>query len=326
MVPDWIRIGSGLDPDWFRIGSGLVPDLIRIGGLTYNPGWIGSGFKILNPLRPLVPKRNLNNCPVFQSWRSNSLPSNTVCYCLRSGLLLYGIVDQSACPTQYRKAASTLMSMHNPSMLEPLSQFMCHERSTAERHYRHHMSHRYLSSVFTELAKCQTNPDEAYTLEKVSDSDLNDPVLLSEPVVEHSTSAGCIDHNNSQDPNSDSLNHSLVSISLTTDQIGELIELVTDEDNLDSSNECTSPRYSDLHEEFPYKSKYSRKRNGKSIFPNQYEEDLFFWTFESLIEKSLSHEPVTNFDVINLAKSKEFKLIWERLVTNFSAELNLDLQ
>ena len=54
LVPDWIRIGSGLDPDWIRIGSGLVPDWIRIGGLTYNPGWIGSGFKILNPLRPLV--------------------------------------------------------------------------------------------------------------------------------------------------------------------------------------------------------------------------------------------------------------------------------
>ena len=44
----------GLVPDWIRIGSGLVPDWIRIGGLTYNPGWIGSGFKILNPLRPLV--------------------------------------------------------------------------------------------------------------------------------------------------------------------------------------------------------------------------------------------------------------------------------
>ena len=44
----------GLVPDWFRIGSGLVPDWIRIGGLTYNPGWIGSGFKILNPLRPLI--------------------------------------------------------------------------------------------------------------------------------------------------------------------------------------------------------------------------------------------------------------------------------
>ena len=219
---------------------------------------------LLPSLPPLVPERNLNDCPVFQSWRSNSLPSNTVCYCLRSGLLLFGIVDHSSCPPQYRKAASTLTSMQ-----EPLSQFMCHERSTAERHYQHHMSHRYLSSVFTELAKCQTNPDEASALEKVSDPDLNDPVLLSEPVVEHSTSAGCIDYNDSQDPDSDSLSHSLVSISLTTDPIGELIELVTDEDNLDSSNECTSPRYSDLHEEFPYKSKYSRKRNGKIIFPNQ---------------------------------------------------------
>ena len=32
---------------------------------------------------------------------------------------------------------------------------MCHSRSTTEPHYRHHMSHRGLYPVFTELAKCQ---------------------------------------------------------------------------------------------------------------------------------------------------------------------------
>ena len=41
-------------------------------------------------------------------------------------------------------------------MQESLSQFMCHPRATTERHYRLHMSHIGLSSVFTELARCQS--------------------------------------------------------------------------------------------------------------------------------------------------------------------------
>ena len=75
------------------------------------------------------------------------------------GITPFGLYDREACPTQYPKAACTLMSMHNPSMQEALSQFMCHERSTVERHCRHHMSHKYLSTVFTEIVKCQTLSD-----------------------------------------------------------------------------------------------------------------------------------------------------------------------
>ena len=105
------------------------------------------------PSLPIGQPRDLKDNSVFQT---TQLVSNTISHCFRAGLLLFGLDDPEACPTQYRKAASTLMSMHNPAMQEALSQFMCHERSTAERHYRHHMSHRYLSTVFTGLAKCQT--------------------------------------------------------------------------------------------------------------------------------------------------------------------------
>ena len=45
-------------------------------------------------------------------------------------------------------------------MQESLSQFMCHTRSTTERHYRHHMSHRSLWPVFNELSRCQALPSE----------------------------------------------------------------------------------------------------------------------------------------------------------------------
>ena len=44
-------------------------------------------------------------------------------------------------------------------MQESLSQFMYHSRSTTERHYRHHLSHRGLYSVFMELAKFQAMPE-----------------------------------------------------------------------------------------------------------------------------------------------------------------------
>ena len=130
------------------------------------------------PSLPLIGvQRNASDDHVFQTWRSKDLPSTSVSSCLRAGLLLFGINDPEACPTQYRKAASTLMSMHNPSMQEPLSQFMCHERSTAERHYRHHMSHRFLSSVFTELGRCQTISDGP-----VTDPEASSPLLSGQHV------------------------------------------------------------------------------------------------------------------------------------------------
>ena len=97
--------------------------------------------------------RCATNCPVFQTWRSGSLVSTNISNCLRSGLVLYGINDPDGRPTDYRKAVATLISMHSPTLQEPLSQIMCHNRSTAERHYISHQSHQYLSSVFTELAR-----------------------------------------------------------------------------------------------------------------------------------------------------------------------------
>ena len=105
-------------------------------------------------------QRTDDNCHVFQTWTSDSLHTSTINSCLRAGLKHFGINDPQGCPTNYRKAASTLISMHNHSMQESLSQFMCHARSTTERHYRHHMSHKGLSSVFNELAKCQALSNE----------------------------------------------------------------------------------------------------------------------------------------------------------------------
>ena len=116
---------------------------------------------------PLLPSitihcgtRGEDDCHVFQTWKCPVLRTSTVSHCLRSGLRLFGIEDPHGCPTDYRKAASTLISMNNPSMQESLSQFMCHARSTTERHYRHHMSHRGLYPVFNELARCQALPAE----------------------------------------------------------------------------------------------------------------------------------------------------------------------
>ena len=46
---------------------------------------------------------------------------------------------------------------------------MCHARSTTERHYPHHMSHRGIVLGFNELAKCQalpSNDDISTTSEK----------------------------------------------------------------------------------------------------------------------------------------------------------------
>ncbi|KAI6659735.1 hypothetical protein LOD99_10704 [Oopsacas minuta] len=116
-----------------------------------------------------ISSRDEKNCHVFQTWTSDRLRTSSITTCLRSGLKHFGIHDPDACPTNYRKAASTLISMHKPSMQESLSQFMCHARSTTERHYRHHVSHRGLSSGFNELEKCQalpSNDDFSTTSEK----------------------------------------------------------------------------------------------------------------------------------------------------------------
>ena len=139
-------------------------------------------------LLPLLPSIGLvrcaANCPVFQTCRSGFLVSTNISNCLHSELILYGINDPDGRPTDYRKAAATLISMHSPTLQEPLSQFMCHNRSTAERHYRHHMSHQYLSRVFTELARCQALPieNENIVTESINcDTDIDGIADLANP-------------------------------------------------------------------------------------------------------------------------------------------------
>ena len=115
---------------------------------------------ILPELPAIGHVRSGDDCHVFQTWLSDCLHTSNVSNCLRNGLKLYGIDDPDGCPTHYRKAASTLISMHKPELQESLSQFMCHSRSTTERHYRHHMAHRGLYSTFSALASCQAMPGE----------------------------------------------------------------------------------------------------------------------------------------------------------------------
>ena len=127
---------------------------------------------------------------------------------------------------------------------------MCHERSTAERHYRHHMSHRYLSSVFTELGKCQTHPEVA-TCDEIDKLKSIAHCSLSEDVISSSSN-----------------NHS------GTEHLDSPVIESENSDSIVTENtmqplENSSPKSSGtFQEEFPFKSKYSRKRNGKSIFPN----------------------------------------------------------
>ena len=138
----------------------LQPAIIYLEAEIYN--FLFTLVKIVIPLLPCIERwRTDDNCHVFQTWTSDRLRTSTISNCLRSGLKPFGIDDPKGCPTNYRKAASTLISMHKPAMQESLSQFMCHARSTTERHYRHHMSHRGLSSVFNDFAHCQALINEA---------------------------------------------------------------------------------------------------------------------------------------------------------------------
>ena len=115
---------------------------------------------VIGLLPPLGHQRHGPICNAIQTWRSDSLVYTNISSCFRAGLKLFGIDDPDARPTHFRKAASTLISIHCLNLQEPLNQFMCHDRSTAERQYRHQMSHQYLSHVFTEIARCQSHPYE----------------------------------------------------------------------------------------------------------------------------------------------------------------------
>ena len=88
------------------------------------------------------------DCHVFQTWQSNVLHSSNVIPCFRSSLSLYVIDVPNGCPTHYRKAASTLISLYKPELQETLSQLICHSRSTTENHYRTHMAHEEMYEIF----------------------------------------------------------------------------------------------------------------------------------------------------------------------------------
>lgn len=87
---------------------------------------------VITQLPPIGHERTGADCRVFQTWTVDSLHTSNVSTCLRTGLSLYGINDPHGCPTHYRKAVSTLISLHNPDFQESLSQFMCHARKTTE--------------------------------------------------------------------------------------------------------------------------------------------------------------------------------------------------
>ena len=64
-------------------------------------------------------------------------------------------------------------------------------------------------------------------------------------------------------------------------------------------------------------NKYLVIHNGKSIFKDQFEEDVF----ETLIENSLNSQKVTSNEVAMLAiESKHFNPIWKRLDSEFGSK------
>ena len=240
--------------------------------------------------------RSGDDCHVFQTWLSDCLHTSNVSSCLRNGLKLYGIDDPDGCPTHYRKAASTLISMHKPELQESLSQFMCHSRSTTERHYRHHMAHRGLYSTFTALASCQAMSGEDHT-----------PVLDHTPLDPSPTHPSLC--SNEQDHDDDADNHPDKDTNDTTSDSPSLDPLVT---VINCREETALP-------------KYPSKWNAKSIFHDQMEEDIFFRVFEHLLDNSLSPQhPVTSREVSNVSiESPQFRPIWERLVAHLGQEVAL---
>ncbi|KAI6656073.1 hypothetical protein LOD99_11339 [Oopsacas minuta] len=293
---------------------------------------------IVLPLLPSISdisSRNEKNCHVFQTWTSGRLRTSSISSCLRSGLKLFGIHDPDGCPTNYRKAASTLISMHKPSMQESLSQFMCHARSTTERHYRHHMSHRGLSSVFNELAKCQalpSNDDISTTSEKRLSNRSSTPttqmVTHSDNVTEQinePTSSNIVqdDHIVDSDNDLDDTLSGILHVSMDINSDSERSCLIGD--SAFQYSKCTPSEIS--HVSVPSEpindSRYTCKRNGKSIFVDQFQEDTFFSTFGNLIDNALHHIPVTASEVLVLSNTEQFFPLWTNLVNKFGQSLAL---
>ena len=325
----------------------LQPAIIYLEAEIYN--FLFTLVTIVIPLLPCIERSRTDaNCHVFQTWTSDRLRTSTISNCLRIGLKLFGIDDPKGCPTNYRKAASTLISMHKPAMQESLSQFMCHSRSTTERHYRHHMSHRGLSSVFNDLAHCQglsseevgdissnehhtelstiTN-DQLFTcavntidenLPTCSDLSKQNEVLETNNDLDD-TIASIFEYsiNISSESDESCLNENPTHPQTNTSGLSSLPETI----NLNQST-IISPNSNSSN--LTNVSRYACKRNSKSIFVDQYQEDTFFFTFDSLIEKALHHKPVASSDVYKLAyNSERFRPLWDHLITNFGDQLAL---
>ena len=233
-----------------------------------------------------------------------SLHTSNVSSCLRNGLKLCEIDDPDRCATHYHKAASTLISMHKPELQESLSQFMCHSRSTTERHYRHHIAHRGLYSTFSALASCQAKSGEESVVEHTPcDSSPFHPSLSSDE----------------QDDEEDVGNHP----DKATNNTAVPVDVCTSTKRTESDSPSFAPLVTDINcPEETALPKYSSKWNANSIFHDQMEEDIFFLVFESLLDNSLSlHHPVTSRDVSNISvQSPQFRPIWERLVAHFGQE------
>ena len=242
---------------------------------------------VIPQLPRLEVPRSGDDSRVFQTWKSQILHSSNVNHCFRAGLNLFGIDDPHGCPTHYRKAASTLISMHRPELQETLSQFMCHSRSTTEKHYRTHMVHRGMYTIFKELGRCQAI--EGHVADFVT--------------TPHETPTNLPDSN-------------------IETEIDDAIEVDISANTDASDIESVSPLAVDLIDELQYQEelshpKFHSKWNAKSFLCDQTEEDTFFRVFESLIADSIALRLVSTSDVCRLAQNSEFNTIWERLVEHY---------
>ena len=151
-----------------------------------------------------------------------------------------------------------LISMHKPELQMSLSQFMCHSRSTTERHYRHHMAHRGLYSTFSALESCQAMPGEESVVEHTScDSSPFHPSLSSDE----------------QDDDENVGNHP----DKVTNNTAVHVDVCTSTKRTKSDSPSLAPLVTDINciEESAL-TKYSSDWNANSIFHDQMEEDGHF--------------------------------------------------
>ena len=205
--------------------------------------------------------------------------------------------------------------MHNSSMQEPLSQFMCDARSTTQRHNWHHMSHRTLYPVFNELARCQRIPlEDAVTTTaslEVDASTLNGNVHL----CNKSLKVPSISHDNpcknsysqhqekwlDSEAENTLANNFEDSLNITASDL-EGADCDSDFELINSMYTIVNVPFSPLsHINNPIgesenqttvqetlqtikTSRFASIRNCKSIFEGQLQENIFFSTFDSWLE------------------------------------------